>query len=228
MTRLLFGSMLLAIGMALSTLAVPGHSGASPVTHTVNVGEDAVTGKGFFQPSPLSINVGDTVEWKFVGQLVHSASSDESGVFDSGYMPPGSTFSFTFSDVGEYAYYCLLHGAPGGVGHSGSITVLAPPTSTPTGTPTSTPSATPTPQQTPTVGATRTVDPPASPEATTTPGVPCLRRWQKWQIILGILRGWGAQPGSWYYSAYFDLDDNGIIGWGDLRLALRIPVCRRF
>jgi plastocyanin len=31
------------------------------------------------------------------------------GVFDSGMMLVNQTFEFTFTDTGEYDYYCLLH-----------------------------------------------------------------------------------------------------------------------
>ena len=31
------------------------------------------------------------------------------GRFDSGIMAPGATFEYTFTEAGEYPYFCLLH-----------------------------------------------------------------------------------------------------------------------
>ncbi len=33
----------------------------------------------------------------------------QSDVFDSGIMVPGATFDFTFTEAGEYPYFCILH-----------------------------------------------------------------------------------------------------------------------
>ena len=43
----------------------------------------------------------------------HSVTSgfydEPTGLFDSGYLDPYQSFSFTFDDVGVYDYYCTLH-----------------------------------------------------------------------------------------------------------------------
>jgi plastocyanin len=38
-----------------------------------------------------------------------SPGEDAGAEFDSGYMGPHSTFSFTFEQGGEYEYFCELH-----------------------------------------------------------------------------------------------------------------------
>ncbi|MCB0075113.1 MAG: hypothetical protein KDE20_26825, partial [Caldilineaceae bacterium] len=48
----------------------------------------------------------------------------DDGSFTSG--PPGSawtTYTETFAAVGDYPYYCALHGGPGGSGMSGRVLV---------------------------------------------------------------------------------------------------------
>ncbi|HUQ40114.1 MAG TPA: plastocyanin/azurin family copper-binding protein [Acidimicrobiales bacterium] len=85
-----------------------------------------------FNPTPLSVRLGDTVVWRHEGQRPHSVKSD-TNEFDSSpgcsfqntgpCMKPGQTFSFTFDQPGTYFYYCNVHGSPNGVGMAGSITV---------------------------------------------------------------------------------------------------------
>jgi len=49
--------------------------------------------------------------------MIHSVTSGESdgtagtpdGRFDSGFLEPGDTFTFTFTEAGTYPYFCLPH-----------------------------------------------------------------------------------------------------------------------
>ncbi|RMH35798.1 MAG: endonuclease, partial [Gammaproteobacteria bacterium] len=68
-------------------------------------------------------------------------------------QPAGSdwtTFRHTFTQAGEFPYFCSIHGGPGGVGMAGKVIVQSAATATPTVTPTVTPTATVTPSVTPT------------------------------------------------------------------------------
>ena len=62
----------------------------------------------FFSPTPVTINVGDTVRWTNNGPSPHSSTSDTS-VWDSGVLNVGQTFSFTFNTAGTYLYHCSVH-----------------------------------------------------------------------------------------------------------------------
>jgi len=77
-----------------------------------------------FTPSQLTIKVGDAVKWTNTGGF-HNVIADDNS-FTSG---PASTsawvFQFTFNSPGTNPYYCVIHGAPSGVGMSGVITVDA-------------------------------------------------------------------------------------------------------
>lgn len=56
----------------------------------------------------LEIKVGDTVTWTNDDDMMHSVTAaDES--FDSGLFDSGETFSYTFTEPGEFEYYCLPH-----------------------------------------------------------------------------------------------------------------------
>lgn len=63
-----------------------------------------------FKPDKITVNVGDTVTWRFEDQgISHDVVADddsfESDVKDSG------TFRHTFDKPGTYTYLCTLHAA---------------------------------------------------------------------------------------------------------------------
>jgi plastocyanin len=75
-----------------------------------------------YNPRELTIPVGTTVVWRNTGALPHTATADD-GAFNSGILEGGGSFEFTFTEAGEYPYYCTIHGGPGGTGMSGTIIV---------------------------------------------------------------------------------------------------------
>ncbi len=67
-----------------------------------------------FQPSYLTILVGDTVNWVNDDVAAHTVTSGSpqdgpSGVFDSSLVMGGTVFSHTFEEPGTYPYFCLVH-----------------------------------------------------------------------------------------------------------------------
>lgn len=108
-------------GMIMFTaLAYPNPDAAN----TVHVLTD---GGNRFQPTSLTVFVGDTVNW-----LWPVGSTDHNIVADDGDLPPTSGapaaypkfLSFRFTIPGVYHYHCAVHGGPGGVGMAGAVTVL--------------------------------------------------------------------------------------------------------
>ena len=101
---------------------------ASAETYTVKMGADS--GMLKFDPPTLSIKAGDTVKW------VNNKLSPHNVVFDASKVPgdvsakeishkglafsPGESFETTFSESGQYTYYCEPHR---GAGMVGKITV---------------------------------------------------------------------------------------------------------
>jgi plastocyanin len=61
-------------------------------------------------PSQLDVLPGQTVRWTNVSDRTHTITSDDR-LFDSGDLPGGSNFSFTFPSVGTYRYHCTIHPA---------------------------------------------------------------------------------------------------------------------
>ncbi len=79
-----------------------------------------------YDPAVLTIPKGTTVTWTNEDTTTHTVTSGISfglmtveefkgrqfgpdGLFDSGLLAPGATFSFKFDNEGEYLYFCTLH-----------------------------------------------------------------------------------------------------------------------
>ena len=67
----------------------------------------------YFRPKEIVVVIGvnNTVVWTnmdFSEKNAHDVTSDD-GLFYSGFLDPGESWSYTFEDPGEYAYNCGLH-----------------------------------------------------------------------------------------------------------------------
>lgn len=60
-----------------------------------------------FQPAELSIKVGTTVTWTNRDDIPHTVVS--AGKFRSKTLDTDDKFSFTFTNAGDYKYFCSLH-----------------------------------------------------------------------------------------------------------------------
>jgi plastocyanin len=72
------------------------------------------TSNACYSPASVTINLGDTVEWKNVDTAAHtvtggSPSDGPSGVFDSSLIMAGASFENTFDAAGSYDYFCMVH-----------------------------------------------------------------------------------------------------------------------
>lgn len=90
--------------------------GAVPTATTAPASNQAtVMVKDFeFDPASITVAVGTTVTWVFVGPTVHNTVSKDSGpdrlpLWHSDILQPGQKFSYTFTKAGTYNYQCTLH-----------------------------------------------------------------------------------------------------------------------
>jgi plastocyanin len=84
-----------------------------------------------YAPNPVTIHVGDTVQWAWDSNGLSTTSvSGSAEQWDSGVLNAGATFSHTFTHEGTFAYYSTTRGADNGDGTAsgmmGTITVLPP------------------------------------------------------------------------------------------------------
>lgn len=118
---------------AIATLLVAGCAMAQ-TTHVVEVRDN------FFSPASVTICTGDTVEWSWTDFNPHSTTSGDNcgqanGVWDSGVLGNGASFSFEFAAIpaacatddapgdNSCSYFCSVHCSA----MLGSITVSTPP-----------------------------------------------------------------------------------------------------
>ena len=67
-----------------------------------------------FLPGEVTIGIGDSVTWHNDSTAAHTVTSGNpedgpDGLFDSSLLLGGNTFSHTFTEAGEYQYFCSIH-----------------------------------------------------------------------------------------------------------------------
>ncbi len=65
-------------------------------------------------PYEVTVDVGSTVTWSNDDTAAHtvtsgSASDGPDGIFDSGLISPGDTYTNQFNEEGNFDYYCIAH-----------------------------------------------------------------------------------------------------------------------
>ena len=91
------GAIRLAVAAALATQMSVAHC------EEVSVKIDNFT----FEPAQLTVKVGTTVTWTNHDDIPHTVVS--AGKFRSKVMDTDQTYSFTFTNAGDYKYFCSLH-----------------------------------------------------------------------------------------------------------------------
>jgi plastocyanin len=117
-TRRILRELLCGVFVAVLILAViPAKARAAPAVVIVTMTDNPT----LFVPEKVTIKVGDTVEWRNTGEIVHWVSiappiPPGAQPFDSGPMTPGVVFRQTFTVPGHYRYACVPHAGTGMVG----------------------------------------------------------------------------------------------------------------
>lgn len=124
--RVAIAAVSVAIAAVLGMPLDSAHAQSSPVI--VNMADKPPA----YAPQKLTIKVGTTVQWVNVGEMVHSVSTTSAqnrkdtslpkgaAALDSGFIPPGGNYSYTFTVPGTYRYFCRPQEKAGMLG---SITV---------------------------------------------------------------------------------------------------------
>jgi plastocyanin len=61
-----------------------------------------------FSPATLTVSTNTKVTWTNKDAVVHNVTST-TGLFSSGSLSNGATYSFTFTSAGTYNYLCTIH-----------------------------------------------------------------------------------------------------------------------
>jgi plastocyanin len=95
-----------------------GATGANAGTSVSIVSGSSSLADTAYQPNPIQVSVGNTVTWTNDDSQPHTVTSGSNGQPDNKFnsspnfnplMAPGQTFSFTFTQAGDYPYFCMLH-----------------------------------------------------------------------------------------------------------------------
>jgi plastocyanin len=134
-------SLLLAAG-SLAGCSANAKSAATAPTSTTSVPAGPVINLSslMFNPSTTTVKVGTTVTWRNDEPITHTVTSgrfqgvdkttglrssqDPDGTFNAKLPGNGKTFSFTYTEPGNYTYYCDIH-----QGMNATITVVTDTTS---------------------------------------------------------------------------------------------------
>jgi nitrite reductase (NO-forming) len=106
-----------AAGAAPAPTQAPAPADAVPVTITKNGWIDPANAANAYSPNTITIKVGQTVTWTNQDATMHTVTSGTSannvgspdGRFDSGFLAEGASWSYTFSEAGDFPYYCTPH-----------------------------------------------------------------------------------------------------------------------
>lgn len=111
----------LAVLLALSACGVGGPAYGPPSADAAATVE--MSSRLAFEPAEIAVRVGDTVEWRNMTLFTHTVTGDPNlaedpahvslpdgaAAFDSGPVPAGEVFRYTFTAPGTYRYVCQPH-----------------------------------------------------------------------------------------------------------------------
>ena len=103
----IFGALVVGFAAAATENRLIASSSGGDITIVTGAGNQN-NGQSF-SPASFTVKAGTTVTWVNKDGTEHTVTSKGSSLFDSGNVPTGGTFSYTFRQPGTYTYYCTLH-----------------------------------------------------------------------------------------------------------------------
>ena len=61
-----------------------------------------------FVPGHMELNPGDGIQWTNRDSVPHTSTSDD-GIWDSGLLSNGESYTYIFENEGVFPYYCTVH-----------------------------------------------------------------------------------------------------------------------
>lgn len=80
-------------------------------------------GDNYYSLQNITVTAGTRIVWTNNGTSPHTITST-TGIFESGNIGSGSTYSYTFNTPGTYNYFCRFHGSPNS-GMTGTVIVTS-------------------------------------------------------------------------------------------------------
>jgi plastocyanin len=106
--------LLVAVAVAVVALALghsaPSTSAASGSSKPVAASHVNVDISNFaYSPATITVKVGTTVTFTDEESVEHTATSNTSGVFETGTLQKGQAISIKLEKVGTFSYHCAFH-----------------------------------------------------------------------------------------------------------------------
>jgi plastocyanin len=107
----------LLVGIAIP-LAGCGGGGGTDSTSAASTDSASASGSGAqavtivdytYEPARISVPAGTTVQFTNRDSTPHTATSKQSGAFETGSIDTGKSGTVTLAEPGTYAYYCAFH-----------------------------------------------------------------------------------------------------------------------
>lgn len=126
MMRIFAATCGLILGAATALPSTAGAETPSPAPAAVVEMTDSLK----YVPPKVTINAGETIEWRNLSALVHTVTADPklankpehvalpegAKPFNSGSIQPKDNYRYTFTVPGYYKYFCIPHEAAGMIG----------------------------------------------------------------------------------------------------------------
>jgi plastocyanin len=100
-------SIVASSAIALAFLAVPTVTASAPGPAQASGVKTVDIDHFKYHPPSLAVRRGTTVVFSNSARVAHTAT--DRGVFDSGRIKPGNSFSVRFGQKGTFAYHCKIH-----------------------------------------------------------------------------------------------------------------------
>lgn len=98
-----------AIGLALAGGDSDGGGGAASAGGGAMRTTEVTIADFDFEPPAIEVDAGAQVRFTNEDSAVHTATSEEQGLFDSDDVEQGQTQTVTFDQAGTFAYFCVYH-----------------------------------------------------------------------------------------------------------------------
>lgn len=101
---MLVGSMAVA---SMAAVRAPAHGASSVAVAVTSVARVKIVDLAF-RPKTITIAKGTRLKWTNRGAVSHTTTSTK-GLWNSGVLAPGDSFSRVFKRAGTFKYHCTIH-----------------------------------------------------------------------------------------------------------------------